>query len=180
MALIETVPPEKAQSVVKEAYDMFMKNFGLIPKPMEMLSVSPTLFELMLKRIQYLSSHPTLSFPLLAHIRYIVAHNLDYKFCMDFNRHILKKQGLSEEDIRNMVSDPSKSLLEEKEKTLLEFVIRAVRSPASITEQDMANLKDWGWEDRDIVDALGQGVSMIDHSIMMQVFQMDQNCVMNA
>ena len=28
-----------------------------------------------------------------------------------------------------------------------------------------------------MVDALSQGVSMIDHSIMMQAFQIDQNCM---
>ena len=29
-----------------------------------------------------------------------------------------------------------------------------------------------------MVDALAQGVGMIDHSIMMQVFQIDQNCLL--
>jgi len=28
-----------------------------------------------------------------------------------------------------------------------------------------------------MVDALAHGVSMLDHAIMMQVFQMDQNCM---
>jgi hypothetical protein len=28
-----------------------------------------------------------------------------------------------------------------------------------------------------MVDALAQGVGMIDHAIMMQAFQMDQNCL---
>jgi hypothetical protein len=28
-----------------------------------------------------------------------------------------------------------------------------------------------------MVDALSQGVGMIDHAIMMQAFQIDQNCM---
>ena len=84
MALINTVSPEKAEGSIKEAYEMFMKNIGMIPKPMEMMSASPALFDLQLQRIRYFSKHPKLSFPLLAHIRYLVAHNLNYAFCMDF------------------------------------------------------------------------------------------------
>lgn len=177
MALINTVSPEKAEGSIKEAYEMFMKNIGIIPKPMEMMSASPALFNLQLQRIQYFSKHPTLSFPLLAHIRYLVAHNLNYSFCMDFNKLILKKQGIGDADIRKMEADPSQSLLEENESAMLAFVVKAVKAPGSVTADDIKKLKDLGWNDKDMVDALSQGVGMIDHAIMMQAFQIDQNCM---
>jgi hypothetical protein len=177
MALISMVTPEKAEGSIKEAYQMFMKNIGIIPKPMEMMSVSPALFDLQFQRIRYFSKHPILSFSLLAHIRYLVAHNLKYGFCTDFNKYMLKKQGVEDDDLRRMEADPSQSLLEENESAMLAFVIKAVQAPGSITADDVNKLKSLGWEDKDIVDALSQGVSMIDHSIMMQVFQIDQNCM---
>jgi hypothetical protein len=177
MALIDTVSPDKAKGSIKEAYEMFMKNMGMIPRPLEMLSVSPALFDIQLQRIRYFSKHPKLSFPLLAHIRYLVAHNLNYSFCMDFNKHMLKKQGISDEDIHKMEADPSQSLLEENESAMLAFVVKAIKNPGSATAEDVKKLKDLGWEDKDMVDALSQGVSMIDHAIMMQVFQIDQNCM---
>ena len=177
MAIINTVQPDQAQGAVKEGYDMFMQNIGIIPKPMEMMSASPGLFEIMLRRIHYMSSHPNLSYALLAHIRYLVACNLDYKFCMDFNRHILKKQGLEDEDILRMELDPSKSLLEEPESAMLAFVVKAVQAPASVSPEEIEMLRDLGWQDADMVDALAQGVSMIDHAIMMEAFQMDQDCM---
>ena len=76
-----------------------------------------------------------------------------------------------------MEKDPEASLLEENESAMLAFVIKAVKRPGSVTENDIQRLKDLGWEERDMVDALAQGVSMIDHSIMMQAFQMDPNCL---
>ncbi len=177
MALIQTVSPDQAQGPVKEAYEMFMKNIGMIPKPMEMMSVSPPLFELNYRRIQYFSKHPNLSFPLLAHIRYLVAHHLNYPFCTDFNKFVLKKQGVDDETLRKMEMDPAQSLLEANESAMLTFVVRAVKDPSSVSKEDIEKLKNLGWQDRDIFDALSQGVSMIDHSIMMQVFQIDQNCM---
>jgi alkylhydroperoxidase family enzyme len=177
MALIDTVPPEKAEGIVKEGYDMFTSRLGIIPKPMEMMSISPGLFELQLRRIHYFAKHPKLSFGLLAHIRYLVSYNLDYRFCTDLNKIILEKLGLQEADIRKMEADPSQSLLEENESALLAFVVKAVKSPGAVTPQEIDTLRKLGWDDRDMIDALSQGVSMIDHAIMMQVFQMDQNCV---
>jgi hypothetical protein len=173
MALLNTVSPGNATGIVKEGYDMFLDKAGSVPKPMEMISVSPGLFEISLRRLRYLMSHPNLSFSLLAHIRYLVSCHLGYRFCRDFNRHLLEKQGLGKSDFEKMESDPSQSLLEKNENALLAFVVKAVKSPASITADDINKLKRLGWEDRDIVDALAQGVGMIDHAIMMQVFQMD-------
>jgi uncharacterized protein YciW len=177
MAFIDTVPKETAEGSIKEGYDMFLNKFGLIPKPIEMLSVSPALFELQLQRIGYFSNHPKLSFALLAHIRYLVSHSLKYRYCTDLNKHILTKLGLGEDDIRKMEADPSQSLLEENESAMLAFVVNSVKAPGSVAEADIKKLKELGWEQRDMVDALAQGVSMIDHAIMMEAFQMDQNCM---
>ena len=176
MALVTTVAPEKAEGIIKEGYEMFMKNVGAIPKPMQLMSISPALFELQLKRIRYFGKHPKLSFALLAHIRYLAARSLDYGYCTDLNRHFLKKLGNDDDTIRAMEEDPSKSMLEANESAMLDFVIRAMKKPTSITAEDIARLKDMGWEERDMVDALAQGVGMIDHAIMMQAFQIDQNC----
>lgn len=177
MALINTVSPEQAEGEMKKAYDMFMKNLGIIPRPLEMMSASPAVFDQQLQRIRYYTNHPTLSFALLSHIRYLVAHSLNYSFCVDFNRHILKRQGLKDEDIYAMELDPTKSLLEEKDSAMLAFVVKAVKAPGSVQADEINRLKEMGWEDRDLVDALAHGVNMIDHSIMMEVFQMDQDCM---
>jgi uncharacterized protein YciW len=177
MALVTTVALEKAEGVIKEGYEMFLKNVGTIPQPMQLMSISPALFELQLKRIQYFSKHPKLSFALLAHIRYLAAKTLEYSYCMDLNRHFLKKLGNDDDIIQAMENDPSKSMLEENESAMLDFVIRSMKKPTSITAADIDRLKDLGWEEHDMVDALAQGVGMIDHALMMQVFQIDQNCM---
>jgi hypothetical protein len=177
MALIQTVSPEQAEGKMKEAFDMFMENLGVIPRPLEMMSASPAIMEQQLQRIHYYTNHPTLGFPLLAHIRYLVSRNLDYPFCLDFNRHILKKQGLEDADIQNLEADPSKSLLEKKDAAMLTFVVEAIKNPREDRTEEIKQLKAMGWEDQDLVDALAHGVNMIDHAIMMEVFQMNQDCI---
>ena len=179
MALIDIVTPDTAEGKMKEAYDMFMENLGVIPKPLQMMSASSAIFEQQVQRIQYYTNHPTLSFALLSYIRYLVSQNLNYRFCTDFNKLILMKQGLTEEDIKRSEADPTQSMLEEKESAMLAFVVKAVKDPSSVTAEEVNELKEIGWKDSDLVDALAHGVNMIDHSIMMEVFQMDQSCLVD-
>ena len=78
-----------------------------------------------------------------------------------------------------MEADPTKSLLEDNDSAMLAFVVKAAKAPSSVEADEIRKLKEMGWTDKDLVDALAHGVSMIDHSIMMEVFQMDQNCMVD-
>jgi len=59
MALIDTVTNETAEGIIKEGYDLFLKTIGVIPKPMEMMSASPSLSKIVFERLQYFSQHPS-------------------------------------------------------------------------------------------------------------------------
>ena len=78
---------------------------------------------------------------------------------------------MKESDIAAMGLDPYKSLLEENERALAAFVLKAMDQPESIAKGDIQGLRDCGWTDSDIFDALAQGVGMIDHSIFLRVIK---------
>jgi alkylhydroperoxidase family enzyme len=105
-----------------------------------------------------------------------VAKHLSFAFCTGFNKNILKKQGLSDEDIDEMTKDPLKSSLEDKEQAMLGFVMKAIKSPDSVEQQDMDQFHHLGWTDRDILDALVHGTNMVGSSILMKTFKMDAVC----
>ena len=82
-------------------------------------------------------------------------------------------QGLEDEDVEKLTSDPSQTMLEDKDKAMLLFVLKAIKDPDAIEENDIAQLHDLGWTDRDIFDALTHGVSMLIHRVLMKAFKMD-------
>ncbi len=173
MTLINTVAPENAKGEIKKGYDLFLERGIKVPNPFRLLSASPKMFDMLVTRNKYFSNHPNLSFELLAHIRYFVSKNLNYEFCCKHNKNLLLMQGACEDDFKKMDDDPEKSLLEENELFMLKFVLKAMDSPESISEKDINQLKESGWEDSDIFDALAQGVGMIDHNYFMKVFKPD-------
>ena len=119
---------------------------------------------------------PRPGFAMLSTIRFLVAKHLNFAFCTDFNKNILKKQGLSDEDIEEMLKDPQKAPLEDNEQALLGFVMKAIKSPEAVKQQDMDQLHDLGWTDRDILDALVHGVNMVGSSMLMKTLKMDAVC----
>ena len=173
MALLETVNPEKAEGEVKEAYSVFMERAGMVPKPFEMLSVSPELQKMQVQGIDYYMQHPTLTFPLLAHIRYLIAREYNYQFCINFNSELLQFVGLDDDQLQTVAKDPSQTTLEEKDKAMLLFVLKAIKTPDFVEQKDVDTLREMGWTDRDIFDAVAHGANMIAPSILMKAFKID-------
>ncbi|MFC1533380.1 carboxymuconolactone decarboxylase family protein [Thermodesulfobacteriota bacterium] len=176
MAIIQTVSPEKAEGETKKIYDIMLQNVGVVPSPLQLASASPGILNFNWESIKYYSQHPTLGFALLSTIRFLVSEHLNYAFCRNFNKNILKKQGLSDEDIDEMIKDPLKTPLEDKEQAMLGFVMKAIKTPDSVEQQDMDKLHDMGWKDRDILDSLVHGTNMVGSSILLKTFKMDVVC----
>ncbi len=176
MALIQTIEPDKAEGKVKEIYDFMQENAGVTPAPMQLASASPWMLDMVWQSIQYFTQHPNLGFGLLSSIRYLVAQQYDYAFCTDFNRKMLMMQGLSDEDIEKMVNDPLQAPLDDKDRAMVSFVMKAIKSPDAVEKQDVEKLHGHGWTDSDILDAMAHGTNMIGSSILMKTFKMDQTC----
>lgn len=176
MALIQTIEAEKAEGQAKEIYNFMMENAGVIPAPLQLASASPWLLDNYWQSIQHFSQHPNLGFGLLSSIRYLVSRQYDYKFCTGFNRKMLKVQGLSDEDIEKMENDPLQAPLDDKDRAMVAFVIKAIKTADDIEKQDVDQLHDLGWMDSDIMDAMAHATNMIASSILMKTFKMDQAC----
>ena len=83
---------------------------------------------------------------------------------------------LKEEDIEKIAEDPLQAPLEDKERDMLAFVMKAIGTPDEVAQEDMDHLHELGWTDSDILEALTHGTNMIGSSILMKAFKMDQAC----
>lgn len=169
MFLLKTVSPDGAAGKVAEIYSIFPKQIG-VPLPLQLMSASPEMLGRQTEIIKYYMSHPKLSFPLLAAIRFLSASECNYGFCISFNKNILMAQGMSESDVEAMIQDPETAPLEDNERAMLKFVVAAVRSPNEVQHSDIEKLRDMGWTDTDIYDAVAHGANMVGASIVNNAF----------
>ena len=175
MSLLKTVPPDQAEGDVAAASSFFINGGLPVPKPLEMTSVSPGLIKIQKQVLDYFMNHPTLGFALLSLIRFLVAKQYDYQFCTNFNYNFLKMQGMEDDDIEKIVAQPETAPIEDKDKAMLLFVLKAIKAPDEVTQDDVDGLDEMGWSDNDIYDAVFHGAGMIAPSFMMKAFKMD-NC----
>lgn len=170
MMLLKTVPPEKATDKMAEAYGIFPPQVP-VPQPLVLMSASPELAYLQSRIIHYYMTQSRLDSELLSLIRYLVASDYDYSFCIKFNSGILKMAaGFSKEELQAIKADPSTAPLEEPQKALLLFVLKAIKTPQAVTAGDLDSLHELGWSDQEIFDATYHGASMIGPSILYKAF----------
>ncbi|MBU1742872.1 MAG: hypothetical protein KKC37_15125 [Proteobacteria bacterium] len=175
MPLLDVVVPDKAEGQVAENYSMFLKIAGMVPAPFQMLSVSPGLQTVAKGQIQYYFGHPNLSPALLAMIRLLVAEQNDYHYCVSLNTGVLKQFGIADDDqVMAMMAEPDKAPLSDKDRAMLNFVLKAIKTPQEVGKADVDQVKAQGWTDGDILDATAHGANMVSAGIMFKAFKMDE------
>jgi alkylhydroperoxidase family enzyme len=175
MALIQTTPPEKAEGKLAELYAEVEQMFGRVPNNVQLLGVSPALLENQLQLIGYYREHPNLTTPFLAMTRMLVSKACHSPYCQNLNSGLLLKAGFTSEQIAAMQADPSQAPLDEKQKALLLFILKACDNPHSVTAQDVDHLRSLGWSERDMLDALAQGARMVGTNIIFDTFKIDRD-----
>ncbi len=169
MFILNHVKPEDATGKVAEAYAVFQPRMP-VPEPLLMMSASPDLALLQSNIIRYFGSQEKLDFGLLATIRYLVSCENDFQYCINFNGGLLQKAGgMSAAELSSLRAHPE-TVLGESQKDLVLFVLKAVKNPDKVTGDDVEKLHQLGWTDRDIFDAVYQGVTMVAVGTMMKAF----------
>jgi hypothetical protein len=170
MFILNHVKPEEATGKVAEAYGVIPPEIP-VPEPLQMMSASPDLAFLQSNIIRYFRSQEKLDLGLLATIRYLVASEFDYPYCRNFNAGLLQQAGgMSPADLESMTAHPEKAPLEEYQKELVLFVLKAVKTPEKVTKEDVEKLRQLGWSDQNIFDATYHGAFMRTISIVHKAF----------
>lgn len=179
MALLTKITNDLASAEIKEIFSALTAAVGEVPQPLRMLAGSPGLFMHQIGLVEYYRNHPHLDFSLLLCIRYLSAKKLKYQACIEFNGSLLRRQGMTELEMESMVDNPDNAPLSKRERALLSLVLQAVESGGSAENADIARLKDYGWTESDIIDAVSQGVGMMTHGRLLEFFKMGEvaNCI---
>ena len=171
MALIQTTSPEKAQGRLSELYKEVETMFGVVPTGVQLLGVSPGILDNQLAIMGHYHGHKTLSTQLLAMIRMMISNACKSQYCLNLNHSILEGAGFTKEQVDAALSDPSTAPLEEKEKALLIFVLKACDTPHSTTQEDVDKLRALGWADVDIFEAVAHGARAVGTNIIFDAFR---------
>ncbi len=170
-ALIYPQPPAGEEEKVKEIFASVEQHLGFVPDGLRLLSISPPLLETMMGNIGYFNMGGTKLSPILtAMIRYQISSNAGCTFCIDLNEGFLTNLGLNIDEVRASQNKPETAPLNEKDKALLLFALKAIQNPNDIDQTEMAKLQKQGWDDREIFDAVAQAASNKAFNYILKTF----------
>lgn len=166
---IAHITPEEADGMVASVYDIFPPQMG-VPESIQVLSANPELLQCHGEIIKYFMGQQELSFHLLAAIRFVAATHYCHDYCVSLNRSFLQAAGMTDLELDNLQKDPSNGF-EEHEAAMLAFVIQSLDNPESIGDSEITALKELGWSERAIFDAVAQAAQMSGASQLYRTFK---------
>ncbi|QLQ33669.1 MAG: hypothetical protein HZT40_20990 [Candidatus Thiothrix singaporensis] len=175
MSLLQIVEPEQAQGEVAAVYQILTQAIGLVPNAMKMLSVNPMALRHTAESVGYAMHHPSLSPMLFTMIRQCVSTHVGCQYCINVNRGLLLQMGLDMDTVLALESNPETAPLNDKEKALLLYAIRAVRNSNQVGEADVTTLRNLGASDMEIFDALNQAAKQVAADIMINALKVESD-----
>lgn len=176
MTLVATIKPQDATGKVAEIYGQMQQAIGRVPNAFQLYSTSPAVLENQWANTGYYFQHATLGLPLLASIRMLVSQANDCEYCIGFNEALLiQRAGFTPEQTAAIKRNPADAPLPDKDKAMLLFVLKATRTPKEVTSADVNALRQIGWSDRDILDAVNHGARNVAVDILFNTFKIEND-----
>ncbi len=172
IALIKTLSPQDATGEVAKVYQEMNASWKMIPNPMKLYSNNPEIMRHKWDSFKFSSNYKNIDDKLQAMIRMLVSMQHDCEYCIGFNEsYLVNVFKVPASDVMAMKKNPSLAPLDEKQKALLLFVLKATKDSKSTNKEDIANLKKLGWNDGEIFFATNFAAQMVASDILLNAFK---------
>lgn len=177
MSLLQgIIEPQDATGELKTIYEMTQNRYGFVPNAVKMQSINSDTIKFYAGMSKYFAQESFLSDQFRMFTNEIIARKDNCAYCISLmDSFLLNKFGLTKEQLNEIKSDPSKTPLEKKELTLLEFVLKVLKDSNSTTKEDIQSLYTLGYNDKEIFDAINFATSMQKMHIMLNALQIEND-----
>lgn len=156
MAHIQLVEFEDMTPAIQERARPILEKTGTLGEIFKLLATDEKIYFATDAMVQkYLLDETTLSYDIKEAIALLISKENGCKMCVDVHKNIAKMLGLSEERIAEILEGVEAIDTDEKEKALLRFCIKASgKENYKIQKEEIDALKEMGWSDAQIVEAV--------------------------
>jgi alkylhydroperoxidase family enzyme len=171
MFIVKPIKAEEATGELKLIYKKIQKTLGFIPPHFELFATID--FKSLMDFIEYnlyFKNHPNIDEALLPYLRLCIAQKECRKYCISFNTKILQEMGVDRAILDDICSNISKLPFDEKQKLLFAKVIYAIYNADKFGSDDLKELYDAGFSDKDFYELLSYGTNFMAKSKMIEVY----------
>jgi len=176
MSLLSTLTVDNATGEVKEIFDEIQGAFGMVPNGIQLWSASPKALRGQWDNIQNRLTKDQEDQKLHTIIRYLVSGESECTYCAGFNGGMLMNYyGLTQDELLAISAKPSSAPLDEKNKALLIFAMKAIKDADSVTAEDISLLKKIGITETEMFDIVQAASHMLVVNTLFKTFKVQQD-----
>ncbi len=156
MAHIDLPEFEQMSPAIQEKARPIMEKTGKLGEIFKLLAIDEKIYMATDGMVQkYLLDETTLSYDIKEALALLISKENGCKMCVDVHKSIAKMLGLSDAQIEEILQGVETMQSDAKEKALLNFCIRAAQKDNyKIMKEDIDALKEMGWSDMQIIEAV--------------------------
>jgi uncharacterized peroxidase-related enzyme len=156
MAYIKLCKYEEMRDSIKERAKPILEKSGKLGEIFELLALDEDLYFATDNMVQnFLLKETLLPYSTKERIALLVSMENNCKMCIDVHKNIAKMLGMSEEQIEDTLKGIEKMSIDSKERTLLELTLKAAsKDNYKTTQEDIDKVKDAGWSEEEILEAV--------------------------
>jgi uncharacterized peroxidase-related enzyme len=147
MPYVNEIEESQADPQLRELYRNIEQHFGFVPHYFKALGAMPKAIEGQLKLNEAVMGDGALSTVVKEEIGVMVSGINSSAYCIFIHMELLQRFGVEKALARKLTTDYEKADLEPKVKALLRFADKLTRRPFDIEDEDIAALKNAGWDD---------------------------------
>lgn len=171
MFILNSIKKEDATGELKLVYKMIEKSLGFIPPHFELFATIDTKSMMeFLELHKYFTTHEHIDSNLLAYLRLYIANKEHRAYCINFNSVMLTNMGINKNIITNILDEVHNIPLEQAQVKLLKKVIKSIYNSKQFEKNDLDELYERGFNDKDFFDLLSYAVNFMGKSKMIEVY----------
>jgi len=176
MSILDIPTVENATGEIKEIFDEIQSAFGMVPNGIRLWSASPDALRGQWDHIKHRMSKDQENQKLHTIIRYLVSGESECAYCTGFNGAMLiNHYGVTQDELIAMKDKPYTAPLNEKNKALLVFAMKAIKDANGITASDIDIIKQLGITEMEMFDIVHAASHMLVVNTLFKTFKVEQD-----
>ena len=175
-SLLSYVEVADAKNETEKVYNEIKTAWGFVPIVMKQYSISPELLKNQWEFYKITGKNKNLDPKMQTMMRMLIAEAHNCSYCVGFNEGMLANMfKMPLDELSALKKDATTAKLDDKQKTMLLFILKSVNDPHKVDKSDITSLKKLGWSDKDIFEGVKLGTNMVSVSLLIDALKIQKD-----
>jgi len=171
MFIVEPIKVEDATGELKLLYKKIQKTLGFVPPHFELFAtIDMQSLKDFVDYNLYFYKHPNINAEILPFLRLCVAQKECRKYCIGFNTKMLIVKEVNKEVLNDICSNIKELPFNIEQKLLLSKVLYAIYNADKFSSDDLNELYDASFTDKDFYELLSYATNFMAKSKMIEIY----------